>query len=223
MKTILFNSEMIKAILDGHKTVVRRAVKPQPLMNNNHKPHHTILCQEPTIHFEFLTENNMACDEYPIIPKYNIGDIIYVRKTWQNKSAKIFLRITNIKVERLQDITPCAAKSEGVTIENWVARGGCNTDDSPFYREAFAELWDSTIKTKDLPLYGWNANPWVWVYEFKMEDKMKYVKTTPPCVFKESCGNEICMRENCPDYKPKKSNQPYYGEEEQEMRDKNDR
>ena len=52
---------------------------------------------------------------------------------------------------------------------------------------------------------------------------MKYVKTTPPCVFKKSCGYDFCMRENCPDYKPKKRGQPYYGEEEQEMSSKDDR
>jgi hypothetical protein len=41
---------------------------------------------------------------------------------------------------------------------------------------------------------------------------MKYIKDSPPCVYKKSCGYEVCMKEDCPDYKPKKRGEPYYGE-----------
>ena len=125
-------------------------------------------------------------------PQYQIGDILYVRETWIESSfgyayrasdcstiedwageeikwkpsifmpkeaARIFLRVTDVRVERLQDITPKQAGNEGVLWE---------TDNSgQFRRWQFHRLWDSTIKKKDLDEYGWSANPWVWVIEFK--------------------------------------------------------
>lgn len=76
------------------------------------------------------------------------------------EAARIWLKVTGVGVEQLQDIT-------------W--------DDG--YREwlenpaKFNELWDSTIKKKDLPLYGWDANPWVWVTEFESKVNQNEKKT----------------------------------------------
>lgn len=74
---------------------------------------------------------------------------------WQStympkEAARIFLRVTNVRVERLQDCGNMQAKDEGL---NCCAQ--------------FIRVWDSTVKKSDLDRYGWNANPWVWVIEFE--------------------------------------------------------
>ena len=68
-------------------------------------------------------------------------------------AARLFLRVTGVRAERLQDITEDEKTAEGM-------RPG-------WQHYNFYELWDSTIKPADRPLCGWEANPWVWVIEFE--------------------------------------------------------
>lgn len=87
---------------------------------------------------------------------------------WAESQARIFLRITDVRVERLQDITEKQASEEGC-IDN---RGFIHSYDNEYdtlhtAREHFTKIWDSAIKKTDLGRYGWNANPWVWVIEFE--------------------------------------------------------
>ena len=218
-KPILFNTEMVRAILDGRKTVTRRVVKPQPPMDDKHRPHHAKLRrgfdgEKPTIHFEFLMENYAGCAADVITPRYDIGDILYVRETAmiqsmknfdrtvklyfkadnnleqfsissefynkllcypQNKwlspyyltkeAARIFLCVTDVRVERLRDITDEGAKSEGANIGV-----GLSEKMQRSAIERFATLWNSAIKPADAEKYGWEANPFVWVYEFERID-----------------------------------------------------
>ena len=70
------------------------------------------------------------------------------------EAARIFLKVTNVRVERLQDIDDEQAIKEGYIDYSSTALGFCY-------------LWDSTIKKKELDRYGWDANPWVWVIEFE--------------------------------------------------------
>ena len=77
------------------------------------------------------------------------------------EAARIFLRVKSVRVERLRDIDVSNCVREGVTWENYPV--AWTVDAKP----AFIKLWNSTIKPADLPLYGWEANPWVWVYEFE--------------------------------------------------------
>ena len=83
---ILFNTEMVRAILDGRKTVTRRVVKPQ-------MPDHCPRCMH--IHSDFIYDKaaqNVYCAScgepldnggFPYKPAYQPGDILYVRETWQ--------------------------------------------------------------------------------------------------------------------------------------------
>lgn len=74
------------------------------------------------------------------------------------EAARIFLRVKNVKIERLQDITEEGTVNEGIGhYGKW--------------KLAFEKLWDSTVNKKDLDKYGWNANPWVWVIEFERCEK----------------------------------------------------
>lgn len=86
------------------------------------------------------------------------------------EAARLFLNVTNVRVERLQDIDEEGAKAEGanfcngkhVGIEEKMRRSAV---------ERFADIWNRTIKPADIDLYGWDANPWVWVIEYERCEK----------------------------------------------------
>ena len=86
------------------------------------------------------------------------------------EAARIWLRVTDVRVERLQDIDDEGAKVEGA---NW--RNGKHVGWEEKMRrsavERFAEVWNSTIEKPNLDRYGWDANPWVWVIEFERCEK----------------------------------------------------
>jgi hypothetical protein len=74
--------------------------------------------------------------------------------------SRINLEVLKIRVERLQDISQDDAKAEGVSFDmgiKWQSK-----DDTTI--GLFGELWDSINEARG---FGWNANPWVWVVEFK--------------------------------------------------------
>lgn len=202
-RPILFNTEMVKAILDGRKIRTRRIVKPQPK---------TRLCYtfagggcrtwgypSPFAH-EIWGEGYKLPDDITKEdltkrwkPPYHADDILYVRETfiqaaahtfwykaddksWMSKdllwkpsihmpkeAARIWLKVTNVRVERLQEITETQAQAEG--CNSGLLTGPCTA------RGQFENLWNSTIKKPDADKYGWSANPWVWVIEFERCEK----------------------------------------------------
>lgn len=199
VKPILFNTEMVRAILEGRKTVTRRVVKPQP--EGRPVPMTKDSCWPGC----FAIQGT----EKVVRPPYQPGDILWVRETWQTKrgggylykadtigsfdlfitpegrvvnyipwrpsihmpreAARIFLRVTDVRVERLQDMRLKDCEKEGVQL-NFVESADLVMG-SIRARERFSGVWDSTIKPKDLASYGWDANPWVWVIEFERCDR----------------------------------------------------
>ncbi|MCG7803995.1 hypothetical protein MCV29_22820 [Enterobacter asburiae] len=186
---MIFNGEMVRAILDGRKTQTRRPVNPSTanlLDLQGQYPH---------------KKYNISC------PFGAIGDRIWVRETWAEAGAsapdlklyranypahvpahyenvppaqdvrwtpsihmprwasRILLEITDVRVERLNDISEEDARAEGIIDGGCLNCGepepcGC-ANPEPDATDAFAYLWQS--------IYGqenWNANPWVWVIEF---------------------------------------------------------
>ena len=92
------------------------------------------------------------------------------------EAARIWLKVTDVRVERLQEITEDGCIAEGIYPSN--CRGcnatfGCDTCPHEGYDEVdeFAEIWNSTIKKSDLDRYGWDANPYVWVVSFERCEK----------------------------------------------------
>ena len=176
MKPILFNTEMVRAILDGRKTVTRRVVKPQPVYNPNDGftwkgaaygtdlpptekgATYNFRCAAPCRPGDILYVRETFCrqpsEEYPFVYKASVE----TPAAWQwcpsihmpREAARIFLRVTDVRVERVQDIDDDGVVAEGLNIG-----------------DPFDELWNSTIKPADRDLYGWDANPWVWVIEFE--------------------------------------------------------
>lgn len=198
MKPILFNTDMVRAILDGRKMVTRRVVKPNGIFQGwSILGRDKSMIQTPN-GFGFLISNGEKSVETLMYMPYRPGDILYVRETWAKvgdkaygykaddiwsvprwrpsihmprEAARIFLRVTDVRVERLQDI-----KERGKFNASAEAEGFCN--DINLYdgtgksaTKHFAEAWDSTIKPKDRALYGWAANPWVWVIAFERISK----------------------------------------------------
>lgn len=206
MKPILFNTEMVRAILDNRKTVTRQVIKPQEKILDNPVFGFTLFTPDGhiSVRGEWIDEEgNKRYGENFIKMRYQPGDILYVRETWQHgfggtylykasagydlfmtadgelvsdipwrpsinmprEAARIFLRVTNVRVERLQDITAEQCVSEGLGREPLDEVG------ADFMCGMYHDLWDSTIKPKDLAIYGWDANPWVEVIEFERINK----------------------------------------------------
>lgn len=214
-RPIIFNDEMVRAILAGRKTMTRRPMKVQP--------------ESPNFGLSFITESNRKSDEgkyfwsisdacglkirsnpFPC-PFGAVGDRLWVREAfqgplfdedqvqeyWEDNSrfenpefceyradgnhepeyfdaddnlrhgwrpsihmprwaSRITLEITDIRVERLQDITEGDARSEGVTLSNPRILS---------HRDEFRQLWGDIYGCD-----GWRSNPWVWVIAFKRVD-----------------------------------------------------
>ena len=95
------------------------------------------------------------------------------------EAARIFLRVTGVRVERLQDIKIADVVSEGVSemcqecFEDYGNGFQCcvgESDECGIYDDTMSNwqtLWNSTVKKSDLKKYGWAANPWVWVIKFE--------------------------------------------------------
>ena len=81
------------------------------------------------------------------------------------EAARLFLRVTDVRAERVQDIDSDGIRAEGV---NTLA---AHVGDMEISLQEFARLWDTTIKPADLNKYGWDANPWVWVIEYERCEK----------------------------------------------------
>lgn len=218
-RPVIFNSEMIKAILDGRKTQTRRIINPQPLKyfpegvaNQDMPPHH--------LWWSFIYPSKHGSDTHCYIkcPYGKVGDTLWVRedywicsgfyrnrkpllqgryaideekfgclitenewKLWSNRKypyrktsgrfmyksiARIFLEVTNIRVERVQDIDhdweDCL--KEGVMGKNEACCDCNGLHIKVLWR--FRELWDSINAKRG---YGWDKNPWIWVVEFKKQ------------------------------------------------------
>lgn len=198
---ILFNTEMVRAILSDKKTATRRKIDIDIVNNCDMERDGTLLNYQDD-YGDFINPVKLC--------RYHPRDILYVRETWSEiknadgshkkyvykggdiypfgekeyivkfrwhpsihmpkEAARIWLKITDVRVERLQDITEKQAESEGA-IDN---RGFIHSYDNEYdtihtAREDFIRIWDSTVKDKEK--YGWKANPWVWVIEFERCEK----------------------------------------------------
>lgn len=83
------------------------------------------------------------------------------------EAARIFLKVTAVKVERLKAIEAGQCKKEGIKLDFEITDSFTASE----YCNAFGELWDSTLKKDQIEQYGWEANPYVWVIEFERIEK----------------------------------------------------
>lgn len=91
-------------------------------------------------------------------------------------AARIFLKVTDVRVERLQEITEEQAVKEGIYPSNCTdctSKLDCDRcpDEGYDVVDCFVESWNSILKKSDIDRYGWDANPWVWVIGFERCEK----------------------------------------------------
>lgn len=224
---ILFNTEMVRANLDGRKSCTRRLVK-------GFVPDDAIWGYTAFTPKGYISCRGTFADGYGEkffkLP-YQPGDILYVRETvWQKtghyldvdgetkavwcnefkyvatdekpetgwnyswvkrpsihmpkEAARIWLKVTDVRVERLQEMKPVDVIKEGAYPDCWdclntYGESGsqccygteeqCSQCDEVMME--WEKLWNSTIKKADLDRYGWDASPWVWVIEFERCEK----------------------------------------------------
>jgi hypothetical protein len=83
-------------------------------------------------------------------------------------ASRLTLEITNVKVERVQEISEEDAIAEGVKLDHRAEQEWTGTQkSSDCHRGRFAFLWDSINAKRDGGIYAWEKNPWVWALEFK--------------------------------------------------------
>lgn len=175
-RPILFAGEMVRAILDGRKTQTRRPMKVQYDWRNP-----VVGCSGVAVGL-----GGSGPDGGVKSPLGTIGDRLWVRETWRMDAyniaaehrastsalmehiapwkpsihmprwaSRISFEITAVRVERVQDITEEDAKKEGCDWSYWTWPNSTRPGQT-----SFSALWQS--------IYGtWDANPWVWVYEFR--------------------------------------------------------
>ena len=235
IKPILFNTEMVRAILEGRKSCTRRINKdaneytvPDMDFYNADRRTYAVHNYSDKEHKNKLSIAERTC---PICP----GDVLYIRETWTEEcgkyyyradydsdyldpcetlsggypascrnhpgcdgcmatstrihwhpsihmpkeAARIWLKVTDVRVERLQSITEGGAIREGAEGEKChhtnTGAFGCTDCMNTGWIEPpqieFMQIWNSTIKESDLDRYGWDANPWVWVIKFERCEK----------------------------------------------------
>lgn len=210
MKPIIFNTEMVRAILDNRKTVTRRLIKDTNILN-----WWDYEVDGTPIAFIEQETGDFYPPTYPC--RYQPGDILYVRETWAKQcglywhkaglifdengrnihgivvpqkwyspacmpreAARIFLRVADVRVEKLQDITEIGALQEGIEKIQVNVFNAKNVFEYkiPGTKQvcvsacgAYLNLWNRKIKPADRALYGWEANPWVWIIEFEKISK----------------------------------------------------
>lgn len=202
IKPILFNTEMVRAILEGRKGATRRSVK-------GYIPDDAVWGYTAFTPKGYISCRGTFADGYKGIffkLPCESGDILYVRETWKKapngyyyyedwqrndiadvtkwkpsihmpkEAARIWLKVIDVRVERLQEISEDGAVKEGIYVANCKdcnAPFGCDACPDEGYNEIdeFVELWNITVKKSDIDRYGWDANPWVWVIEFERCEK----------------------------------------------------
>ena len=192
-RPILFNTEMVKAILEGRKTQTRRIAKTIKYFEI--KENNQVFARVQTNKFTSFGGGAMSLFLEKFAP-YQVRDTLWVRETWAKiedfktcanleidknlkyfykcddngvehsfidvgvkkwhpsihmprEAARIFLKVTDVRVERLKDITEIKAIKEGFLSTA---------------KENFRNTWNSIYEKQS---YGWNENPWVWVIEFE--------------------------------------------------------
>lgn len=156
-----FTEHNLQAIKAGRKTQTRRPIKPQP---GNEFTRVELL--ENGL-WSFRTEFTKDVHDYEC--PCEIGNIVQLAK-FDGTPVDTRVRITGIRVERVQDISDENAIAEGIERSKF----GQWKDYSSSYlfsgwlcpKNSFKSLWNTIYGPEHQ--FSWSANPWCWVYEFEV-------------------------------------------------------
>ena len=202
-KGIIFNTNMVQAILANKKRMTRRPVKPQPQLNVDMCYNDNKICQKDVC-YGCMTKRVHGFKNAP----YKVGQVLYVREAWgigiqlaggiiyktdytdrkapladgekwkspinmPKAAARIWLKVTGVRTERLQDISREDAIKEGLPAPEMALHFDHNNGlrESFYYKRWFSNSWDSIYAKKDGGIYAWEHSPWVWVYELERIEK----------------------------------------------------
>lgn len=188
IKPILFSTPMVNAILKGRKTQTRRIIKSrhESGLFRIGQTKEGFITEITSLDWDERPKNDCCNDIKPIA---NIGDILWVRETWRwsddledfcykansvkpdlskwkpsifmpKEAARIFLKVTNVRVERLHDISIEDICREGLSSNLREHDACCDL------RDKWESLW-----CKINGANSWESNPWVWVYEFEKVER----------------------------------------------------
>ena len=193
-KPILFNTEMVMAILDGRKTQTRQIIKPKLEGGLFDYFRRENMLQEKTVVSNGI--DSYSKEKIWHESRYKKGDILYVREAWKyiegasgygysymagggihndtykwnppasmpKEAARIFLRVTGVRAERVKNILDDDCVAEGLHgITHGISETHAHPIDFPI-RNNFQILRDSLNAKLG---YGWDTNLWVWVYKFE--------------------------------------------------------
>ena len=166
-RPILFSGPMVRAILDGRKTMTRRVIKA-PRWSTPDKALVDFECPYGWIGDRLWVRETWAkltpaWSENPVEVRYR-ADFVPAEFAemvrWKSSrfmprwASRITLEITGVRVERVQDITPDDCRAEGMPHDN----------NDAGVRYCFGQLWNTINSARG---FGWDVNPWVWVVSFK--------------------------------------------------------
>jgi hypothetical protein len=202
-KPIIFNTEMVRAILDGRKSQTRRVVKERVSTGGTGKPHSPMVQ-----HGGLWLPNEWS-------PYGQPGDLLWVRETWKpmhhprtmesyirykadgfktikhnlkmdiptrwkpsihmpKAAARLWLRVKDVRVERVQDISFSDMLDEGIDDHcfGWdgISDGQAAELCEKVMKQRWIDLWNSINEKRG---YGWDVNPWVWVVSFERVEHSK--------------------------------------------------
>ena len=209
MKKIMFNDRygLTKAVMEGRKTMTRRIIKAPRTMEGKDVYGFSVVsyCNGEVVEVMAVDEEGATINN--ILPKYKVGEVVAVAQRykdirdiigdiqdgksiksmdgWNNKMfvrADIMphhIRITNVRVERLQDISDEECLKEGIYKDE--PRPGFCFNGYAFdlsqdqYGNILAAEWFKTPRLAFAALINrisgkgtWESNPWVYVYEFEL-------------------------------------------------------
>ena len=193
IKPILFSTEMVRAILEGRKTVTRRDPFQTPpdydVLKGHYRDSKGRLCAVFQCRKDLTTE--------AVYARYDRGDILWVRETWSPVLVRPKRYIYKVDAERgigegvglpikwhpsihmPKEATRLFLRVAGVRVEKLrdmvlgdvLVEGITEADTYESTWERWHQTWNSTIKPADHERYGWQANPWVWIIQFERCEK----------------------------------------------------
>lgn len=182
-RPMLFNGPMVRALLEGRKTQTRRVVTRTALdwlQPGMFTPEYTAAPENELSPYGYTGDLLWVRETWRLDGMVEPGQSVSFRADWPDLpgpwrpsifmpswASRITLEVTDVRIERLQEITETEARAEGIADGGCLSCGrpepcGCENA-TPDAVDAFVWLWNNLNAKRG---FGWDVNPWVWVISF---------------------------------------------------------